>query len=128
MFRGVVNIARAVDNHEEYLAISDVLCLPSYREGFGSIVIDAAALGVPTIGSNIPGLVDSVEDGQTGVLFPAGDVAALIRAMSDLLENRDKHEKMRVSARARVLRYFSADVLYQELRAFYLNLLRSDSH
>jgi len=65
----VLNIGK-VDNHEVYLAISDLLCLPSYREGFGSIVIDAAAASVATIGSDIPGLVDAIENGKTGVAFP----------------------------------------------------------
>lgn len=121
LFNNVLNVGK-VANHELYLAISDVLCLPSYREGFGSIVIDAAALGVPTIGSNIPGLVDSIEDGQTGVLFPAGDVDALAGIMVDFLENPGKYEKMRLSAKARVDEFFTADLLYEALKSFYLEL------
>jgi glycosyltransferase involved in cell wall biosynthesis len=111
-----------VENHELYLAISDALCLPSYREGFGSIVIDAAALGVPAIGSNIPGLVDSIEDGKTGLLFPAGDVDALAGIMAEFLENPGKYAKMRLSARTRVDEFFTADVLYDALKALYLEL------
>lgn len=121
LFTNVLNVGK-VANHELYLAISDVLCLPSYREGFGTIVIDAAALGVPTIGSNIPGLVDSIEDGQTGVLFPAGDVDALVGIMVDFLENPGKYEKMRLSAKARVDEFFTADLLYDALKSFYLEL------
>ena len=112
-----------VGNHELYLAISDVLCLPSHREGFGTIVIDAAALGVPSIGSNIPGLIDSIEDGQTGVLFPVGDINALIKIMSEFLETPEKHEKMRLSAKARVNEYFTADLLYDALKNLYLELI-----
>jgi glycosyltransferase involved in cell wall biosynthesis len=111
-----------VENHELYLAISDVLCLPSHREGFGTIVIDAAALGVPTIGSNIPGLVDSIVDGKTGLLFPVGDVQALAGIMTDFLEKPDKYENMRLSAKARVDEFFTADLLYDSLKALYLEL------
>ena len=50
------------------------MCLPSHREGFGSIVIDAASLGVPTIGYNIPGLVDSISDDYSGILVPFKDI------------------------------------------------------
>jgi glycosyltransferase involved in cell wall biosynthesis len=54
---GVINIG-FVHDHENYLGICNILCLPSYREGFGSIVIDAAALGITTVGYEIPGLVN----------------------------------------------------------------------
>ena len=121
LFDNVLDVGQ-VENHELYLAISDVLCLPSYREGFGTIVIDAAALGVPTIGSNIPGLVDSIENGQTGVLFPVGDVDALAGIMMDCLENPRKYEKMRLHAKARVDEFFTADLLYDALKALYLEL------
>ncbi len=121
LFNNVLDVGQ-VENHELYLAISDVLCLPSYREGFGTIVIDAAALGIPTIGSNIPGLVDSIMDGQTGVLFPAGDVNALAGIMKDFLENPGKYEKMRLHAKARVNEFFTADLLYGALKALYLEL------
>jgi len=122
----VINVGK-VENHELYLAISDVLCLPSYREGFGSIVIDAAALGVPAIGSNIPGLVDSIEDGKTGILFPAGDVDVLAGIMTDFLESPGKYEKMGLSAKARVEALFTADLLYESLKSLYLELAVSQT-
>jgi len=122
----VINVGK-VENHELYLAISDVLCLPSYREGFGSIVIDAAALGVPAIGSNIPGLVDSIEDGKTGILFPAGDVDVLAGIMTDFLESPGKYEKMGLSAKARVEELFTADLLYESLKSLYLELAVSQT-
>jgi len=111
-----------VENHELYLAISDVLCLPSHREGFGTIVIDAAALGVPAIGSRIPGLVDAIEDGHTGVLFPESDIDALADCMRDFLEHPGRYEQMGVNASRRVAESFSADVLYGALKDRYLDL------
>jgi len=110
-----------VENHELYLAISNVLCLPSHREGFGTIVIDAAALGVPAIGSRIPGLVDAIEDGRTGVLFPEGDIDALADSMRDFLEHPGRYEQMGVNASRRVAESFSADVLYDALKTLYFN-------
>lgn len=117
-FNNVIDVGR-VNNHEFYLAISNVLCLPSYREGFGTIVIDAAALAVPTIGSNIVGLVDSIEDGKTGVLFPAGDLSELTKAMLSFLENPDRRVQMGLAAKQRVEAYFTADQLYNSLKDFY---------
>ncbi|MSP27777.1 MAG: glycosyltransferase family 1 protein [Methylococcales bacterium] len=116
-----------VDNHELFLAITDVLCLPSYREGFGTIVIDAAALGVPTIGSNIVGLVDAVDNNTTGILFSAGDIDQLTAAMLSFLENPLQLKTMGNAARHRVEQYFSADKLYAELKCFYSELLSGRS-
>jgi glycosyltransferase involved in cell wall biosynthesis len=124
LFHHVID-AGQVENHELYLAISDVLCLPSHREGFGTIVIDAAALGVPAIGSDIPGLVDAIEDRKTGMLFPAGDSDALSRIMTDFLEHPEKFNDMRLYARQRVHKFFTADLLYDALKALYLELAGS---
>ena len=119
MFNRVINVG-AVDSHEAYLCLGNVLCVPSHREGFGSIVIDAAAAGLPAIGSNIVGLVDAIDDGNTGVLFPAGDIEKLAGTMCSMLENRPRCIEMGAAAKRRVESLFTADKLYAALRAFYL--------
>ena len=121
MFNNVFEFGQ-VANHEVYLAATNVLCLPSYREGFGTIVIDAAAVGVPTIGSNISGLRDSIEEGKTGRLFPAGDISELTRIMLDTIEDQKKYQEMGIAARARVDAFFTADLLYSALKALYMQL------
>lgn len=118
LFTNVIDIG-FVANPEVYLAITDVLCLPSYREGFGSIVIDAAAMGVPALASRIPGLTDAVVDKQTGILFPAGDLDELAVLMRTLITRPDMRREMGVHARARVMESFTADLLYHALREFY---------
>lgn len=80
------------------MSVSDVFCLPSYREGFGNVVIEAAAMGVPTVGTRIVGLVDSVVDGETGILVPPRDVDALTDALSRML--RDESLRMRMGKAA----------------------------
>jgi glycosyltransferase involved in cell wall biosynthesis len=110
-----------VHDHELYLAITDVLCLPSYREGFGSIVIDAAAMGVPTIGSRIPGLTDSIVDNETGLLFTPGDIDELVNLMTRFIENLEMRKIMGENAKARVDEFFTADRLYESLKQFYLD-------
>lgn len=119
LFVNVIDVGH-VGNHEVYLAVTDVLCLPSYREGFGSIVIDAAAMGVPTIGSCIPGLTDSVMDKQTGMLFPAGNVEELVTLMLAFVENPKMRQTMGACAKARVDEFFTADRLYAAQKEFYL--------
>ncbi|MGV3727533.1 glycosyltransferase [Hydrogenophaga sp.] len=114
-----------VHNHEEYLLASDVLCLPSYREGFGSVVIDAAALGVPCVGSRIAGLVDSVDDGKTGLLHPAGDISRLAELLQLLQSDRVLLEQLSIQAVERTRTYFSSDVMGRLLVDFYRTQLAS---
>lgn len=59
-----VQIHTAVSDIERYFAMIDVLVLPSYREGFGNVVIEAAAVGTPAIVSNIPGPIDTIDAGN----------------------------------------------------------------
>lgn len=96
---------------EEYMAAADVLCLPSYREGFGSVVIEAAAVGIPTIGSRIYGVVDAVADGYSGLLFQAGNVDDLQIQMMKFLSNNELGENLGFNARKRVLEQFSSEHL-----------------
>ncbi len=70
---------------ERYYPMFDVLLLPSYREGFGNVVIEAQAMGVPTIVSDIPGPTDAMVEGKTGMKVPVGDVEKLAEAMEKAL-------------------------------------------
>lgn len=112
-----------VKSHEQYLAISDVLCLPSSSEGFGSVVIEAAALGIPSIGFDIVGLSDSIENNYSGILVPFKDVDNFSNAMISLYEDTDKLMEMKINARERAVKYFSADAVYLDQRHFYESLL-----
>ncbi len=93
---------------ERTLAIADLLCLPSYREGFGNVVIEAAVMGVPTVGTSIVGLRDSVQDGVTGILVPAKDSAALAGALGRMLGDAALRSTMGRAARSRALELFDA--------------------
>ncbi len=96
---------------ERYLAITDVFCLPSYREGFGNVVIEAAAMGVPTIGTDIVGLRDSIVNGETGLLVSPKDADALANALSGLLADEARRIAMGNNARARAIKYFDAQTV-----------------
>jgi glycosyltransferase involved in cell wall biosynthesis len=82
---------------ERFMQAADVFCLPSYREGFGSSVIEAAACGVPTLASRIYGLTDAVVEGQTGWMHEAGHVEELL-ALLDFVINNPNELKIKGSA------------------------------
>lgn len=100
---------------EKYLSISDIFCLPSYREGFASVVIEAAAMGVPTVATKAVGLVDSVVDGETGLLVPPRDVLALEESLLALIKNPDLRKRLGRVAKERAYSIFSSKVVNELL-------------
>lgn len=109
---------------EYYMAAADVFCLPSYREGFGMTIIEAAACGVPAVASHIYGITDAVANGETGLLFAAGDVGALTGALLKLLDDNELRLKMGNAASVRALEVFSSERIASEMLELYGKLLR----
>lgn len=72
---------------EQYLSAMDCYVLPSYREGFGIGVVEAEAMGVPVIVTNIPGPIDAMADGETGTIVEKKDVRSLLNAMVRLKDD-----------------------------------------
>jgi glycosyltransferase involved in cell wall biosynthesis len=103
-----VHLVGSVVDPESYLAAGDVFCLPSYREGFGVSVIEAAACGLPAIVSNIYGLTDAVVDQRTGLFHQPGDVAGIAECLVTLAESADLRRTLGDAARKRVVESFSA--------------------
>lgn len=79
---------------EKYMSAMDVYILPSYREGFGSAVIEAEAMGVPVIVSNIPGPTDAMLPEVTGLVVTKGDVDTLHQAMARICEDRELCQRL----------------------------------
>lgn len=85
----VVSFIGRREDIPQLLSTVDLLVMPStYHEGFGRVLIEAGACGVPVVASRIGGVTDVVEDGRTGLLVPPGDPAALSQAIVRLLKDR----------------------------------------
>ena len=95
------------DHPGNFMNMADVICVPSYREGFGSVVIEAAGVGVPAIGSKIYGLEDAIQGNVTGLLFPAKDSKSLCEAMQKMVSKPDLRKKLGISAQERAESLFS---------------------
>ena len=112
-----VHFVDVVHDPENYMAC--VFCLPSYREGFGSALINAAAVGIPAIASDIYGSSDAVADGVTGFLFPAGDSARLAELLARLARSPEFRLRLGQQARERAVRDFAEELLTTALLQFY---------
>ena len=110
---------------ERYLAAADALCLPSHREGFGNVIIEAAACGCPAVASKIYGVTDAIEDGRTGLFHPPGDVAALRRCLDRLATEPETLAQLGMNARARALRLFNERRITDGLEEFYAHALNN---
>ncbi len=108
---------------ERYMGASDVLCLPSYREGFPVTIIEAAAAGLPAIGSRIYGITDAIVESETGLLFEAGNIQQLALCMRTLASDANLRTRMGQRARERALRDFPQAQLTAALLAHYRQLL-----
>jgi len=107
------------DKPESYFAAADVFCLPSYREGFGSVIIEAAACGVPAIGSRIYGISDAIRDGETGLLFEVGNADALSGAIEWMVSDSQQRKIMGEAAQNRARDKFPTKRLVQAWLDYY---------
>lgn len=92
-----------VGDAENYYSVADFLCLPSYREGFPISILEAAAMGIPTVGSDIYGISDALIDGVTGIRFPISDIGALEKALLKFSDNSSHCDSLGKAARNRVV-------------------------
>lgn len=88
---------------QRLLQAGDVFVLPTYREGFGSSVIEASAMGLPVICSDAYGVMDAMVDNVTGLRCKVGDVVSLYDAMNSFIDNPDLIKKFGAAGRERVL-------------------------
>jgi glycosyltransferase involved in cell wall biosynthesis len=102
----------------------DVMVLPTWREGFPNVVLEAAATGIPVITTECTGSRDSVVPEVTGLLIPPGYPEAISEAALKLLGDADLRERMGIAARAWVCRHYGDERVLRLAVAFYKSLLR----
>jgi glycosyltransferase involved in cell wall biosynthesis len=104
-----------------YYAISDVLVFPSYREGFPNAILEAGAMGLPTIASDINGCNEIIEDQKNGILIPPKDAEALFTAMKKVMLHHSFRSHLKQNARAMIVSRFEQIVVWEALLAEYKN-------
>ncbi len=108
---------------EKVLNAGDVYTLPTYREGFGTSVLEAACIGLPSITSNTYGVLDASIEGETGLRCKVGDVYSLYMCMKQFYDNRELIAQMGARSRERALTCFSGELLTQCWVNYYHSIL-----
>ena len=120
----LVSFAGSRPAAEELMPAFDVLCLPSLSEGLPNVLMEAGAAGVAVIASDVGGVREVVQDGETGLLFPSGDGTALVEHLRLLLQSSDLRWRMGRRARDWMRNSFSIEAMVSRYEQLYDELMR----
>ena len=121
--RGIVLVPGWQKDVIPWLAITDIFVLPSYREGAPVAVLEAMAMGLPVVATDVPGCREAVVHGETGFLVPPRDVDELVQAIQKLVEDPALRQRMGQASRARVVQHFAVERIVEQYLDLYVELL-----
>ena len=105
-----------------YLAISQALTFPTYREGFPNVVLQAGAMGLPSIVTNINGCNEIIEEGVNGTIIPVKDQTAIFNAMTMLASDKKSYISMQKNAREMIVARYEQQVVWEAILNEYRKL------
>ena len=125
--RGRVHFTGLIGTPERYLAAADVLYLPSHREGFGNVIIEAGSVGIPAVASRIYGIIDAAAENETALLHDPGDIDAIAALLERLMADEELRRRLGGNARRRVEKMYSSQRLLDATLGFYEEVLGEKS-
>jgi glycosyltransferase involved in cell wall biosynthesis len=123
--RGIVEWWGLREDMVAVYAAAHVVCLPSYREGLPTVLLEAAACGCALVATDVPGCREVVRDGDTGLLVPPHNPMALAAALRTLILDPTLCARLSAAAHKRVAEEFSAEHVRQATNGLYAGLLES---
>lgn len=118
---------RGGDELIAYYAAADCFVFPSYREGFPNTVLEAGAMGLPCIVTDINGSREIIADGVNGMIIPSKDVPSLLKAMKRMVDDQVAREQMAANARPMIEERFEQGYVRQCLYRFYDEIMPCDN-
>src|SRR5260221_2427451 len=119
-------LAGPVNDPAPYYAISDFLVLPIHREGLPTVVLEAHAAGKAVVGAEVTGIVDLIAHGKTGLLFPVGNISALVWSIAMLVADKRLAAKLGQAGQEQVRRNFQQGQIWEGMRREYLKVLHRE--
>lgn len=118
---GIINLGRVMQTEVPlYLSLMHVFVLPAWWEGFGNVLIQAAAMGIPVITTNATGTKDAVDDGYNGILVPIRDKKALHLAMDQMFQNQNMRHHMGENGK-KWAKFFKREDIWNKMNEIYLS-------
>ncbi|MFK8268201.1 glycosyltransferase family 4 protein [Capnocytophaga cynodegmi] len=108
-----------------YFAISDALTFPSYREGFPNVVIQAGAMELPSIVSNINGCNEIIQDGKNGLIIPSKNVQELKKSMIKLINDKELHQNLKQNSRAMIVSRYKQSLVWEAILEEYQKIINN---
>ncbi len=121
---GIVEFLGMRPDVPELLAAMDLFVLPSDREGFSISLLEAMAAGLPIVASNLPGILEALEPGKSGLIFPRGNIPALADCLTEMLTHPHMAHRLGQAARERAAAHFTVEQYNRQLSALYDRLVR----
>ena len=122
VFEGPVN----QDRIRDFYGRADVFCLPSFAEGLPVVLMEAMAMGIPTVSTYIAGIPELIRDGVDGLLVPAADVDGLVEALGRLMDSAELREWLGAGGRKRVLEGFELGTNVERLAEVFWERVGAD--
>jgi L-malate glycosyltransferase len=119
-----VIVREKVTDIEDYLQVADIGLFTSESESFCLSILEAMCFGCPSVSTRVGGIPEVVEDNQSGLLVPFGDVAALAGVLEGLIHDKTRRSALGRAAQARARERFSAEVIVPRYEALYRRLCR----
>ncbi len=107
--RSLITVYGFTSQPETILARGDFLCLPSYREGYGLSIIEAAATGIPAVGTRIVGICDAIEENETGLLYEPRNVNELVKCLQRMFDDDGLRLRLGKNAKIRAEKHFKQE-------------------
>ena len=117
---GLINYRGHFSNIKEMYKDIDIVCLPSWREGFPKVLMEAASLGLPVITTDVPGCRDAVIENKTAILVPIRDEINLATAIKKLFEDVNLRHKMGKAGRNLALKRFDLSKIIPRIIELYI--------
>ena len=115
----IIEIEDYISNFKNIYEKASIVCLPSHREGFSKVILEAGAASLPIVASNIPGCKEGIIDKKTGILFKLKNHNDLVLKIKQLIDNKNLREYIGKNAYRHVTSNYDVDMINKKIINLY---------